>query len=194
MSEGISRKGYYALGGIVGLYIVVLVFFLMIPSPSYYNFLIRFFALTGFYTLAIAALLTPFMKQIYQEFGRAFQDIHHIFAAVGLASATLHPVIFAIQVSDLSVFLPDLSSWYAFWLFGGRQALILIYVATLAALMRRKIPKYWKSIHLLMYLVLLFVLVHGFLIGTDFRNFGIQIIFTSLFVAALGALIYNRIQ
>lgn len=45
-----------------------------------------------------------------------------------------------------------------------------------------------------MYLVLLFVLVHGFLIGTDFRNFGIQIIFTSLFVAALGALIYNRIQ
>ncbi|MEF8835053.1 MAG: hypothetical protein V5A76_02755 [Candidatus Thermoplasmatota archaeon] len=96
MSEGISRKGYYALGGIIGLYIVILVLFLMTSSPNYYNFFIRFFALTGFYMLAIAALLTPFMKEIYQEFGRSFQDIHHIFASIGLVSATLHPVIFSI--------------------------------------------------------------------------------------------------
>ncbi|MEF8831958.1 MAG: hypothetical protein V5A66_00390, partial [Candidatus Thermoplasmatota archaeon] len=90
MSEGISRKGYYALGGIIGLYIVILVLFLTTSSLDYFNFFIRFFALTGFYMLAIAALLTPFMKQIYQEFGRSFQDIHHIFASIGLVSATLH--------------------------------------------------------------------------------------------------------
>jgi len=194
MSEGISRKGYYVLGAIIALYIVILILFLTMPRPDYYNFFVRFFALTGFYMLAIAALLTPFMREIYQEFGMSFQKVHHIFAAIGLATATLHPIIFAIEVSDITVFIPDISSWYAFWLLGGRQALILIYIATIAAFIRGKIPKYWKSIHALMYLVLLFALVHGYLIGTDFENIGIQIIFTALFLASLGALIYKRIK
>jgi len=190
----ITRKGYYALGAIIALYIVILVLFLMVSISLDYNFFVRFFALTGFYMLAIAALLTPFMRQVYQEFGKSFQDVHHIFAAIGLATATLHPIIFAIEVSDITVFIPDLSSWYAFWSLGGRQALILIYIATIAAFIRGKIPKYWKSIHALMYLVLLFALVHGYLIGTDFENIGIQIIFTALFLASLGALIYKRIK
>jgi len=190
----ISRKGYYVLGAIIALYIVILVLFLMVSISLDYNFFVRFFALTGFYMLAIAALLTPFMREIYQEFGMSFQKVHHIFAAIGLATATLHPIIFAIEVSDITVFIPDISSWYAFWLLGGRQALILIYIATIAAFIRSKIPKYWKSIHALMYIVLLFALVHGFLIGTDFENIGIQIIFTALFVASLGALIYKRIK
>lgn len=187
-----TRKGYYAIGAIILVYLVIIALFLTTPSPNLYNFTIRFFALTGFYLLAIAALLTPFMRQVYQEFGKSFQKIHHLFAALGLATATLHPVIFAIRVGDITVFLPDISSWYAFWLLGGRQALILIYIATIAAVVRDKIPKYWKSIHILMYLVLFFALVHGFMIGTDFTHIGIQIIFTALFVASLGALVYNR--
>lgn len=192
MKGNVTQKGYYGIGAIVGLYIIILAIFLSIPSPNAYNFFVRFFAITGLYLLAIAVLLTPFMEQIYQEWGMPFQKVHHYFAALGLAAATLHPVIFAIEVSNIAVFVPDLSSLYDFMLLGGRQALIILYIATIAAFVRSKIPKYWKAIHSLMYLMLFFALVHGFMIGTDFANIGIQIIFSVLFIASIVAMIYKR--
>ncbi|MFP4142697.1 MAG: ferric reductase [Thermoplasmata archaeon] len=194
MSGEVTKKGYRALGAIGALYLVVVILFLSMGWGDIYDFTIRFFALTGFYMMSIAVLLTPFMSRIYKEWGKSFMKVHHLFAAIGIAAATLHPVIFAIEVSSLAVFIPDVSSLYAFMLLGGRQALILIYIATLAAFVRSKIPKYWKPIHALMYIMLFFVLVHGFLIGTDFTSIGIQIIFTALFIGALGAMIYKRME
>ncbi|MFP3872369.1 MAG: ferric reductase-like transmembrane domain-containing protein [Candidatus Natronoplasma sp.] len=193
MDGEVTKKGYYAIGAIGGLYLVVVAFFLSMGWTDIYDLTIRFFALTGLYMMSIAVLLTPFMKEIYQEWGKSFMDVHHLFAAIGIAAATLHPVIFAIDVSDISVFVPDVSSLYDFMLLGGRQALILIYIATIAAFVRSKIPKFWKPIHALMYLMLFFALVHGYMIGTDFANIGIQMIFTALFIGAIGALVYKRL-
>ncbi len=192
MGEKITKKGYYILGGMIGLYIVIVALFLSIGWTDMYDFTIRFFALTGLYMLSIAVLSTPFKIEIYQELGRSFQDIHHLFGAIGLATGTLHPVIFAIEQSDIMVFVPDVSSLYDFMLLGGRQALMILYVALVAVFVRAKIPKYWRSIHALMYIVLFFALVHGYLIGTDFENIGITMIFTALFIASLGALVYKR--
>lgn len=192
MSGEVTKKGYYAIGAITGLFLLIVALFLSMGWTDIYDFTIRFFALIGFYLMAIAMIMTPFMSDIYQEWGKSFMKVHHLFAALGIATATLHPVIFAIEVSSLEVFIPDVSSLYAFMLLGGRQALILIYIATIAAFVRAKIPDYWKSIHALMYLMLFFALVHGYLIGTDFANIGIQIIFTALFIASIGAMIYKR--
>ncbi len=77
MFDGVTKRGYAALVVILGLYLVVIVLFLTIPSPNIYNFLVRFFALTGFYAIAIATLMTPFAKDIYKEFGKPFKKIHH---------------------------------------------------------------------------------------------------------------------
>ncbi len=194
MLEGVTKKGYGFLGVILGLYAAIIILFLTIPSPNTYNFLVRFFALTGFYCIAIATLMTPFVKEIYKEFGKPFMKIHHIFAAIGITGATLHPVIFAIQVSDIAVFLPDISSWIAFWELAGRPAFILVYIAVGAAILQRKIPKYWRAIHSMIYVVLIFVYFHAYLIGTDFDNLGILIIFTILFVASMGAFVFKRLQ
>ncbi len=193
MSDGITKKGYYAISGIASLYAVVIILFLMTPSPNIYNYLLRFFALTGFFGITIAATMTPFMKEIYQEFGKPFIKIHHLFASIGIAGATLHPIVLAIQIADLTVFIPAFSTWYQFWFLAGRPALILIYIAVVTVLLRNKIPKYWRAFHSLMYVVIVFVYVHAYLGGSDFDNIGILIIFTLLFIASMGAFFYKRI-
>jgi DMSO/TMAO reductase YedYZ heme-binding membrane subunit len=52
----------------------------------------------------------------------------------------------------------------------------------------------WRPIHALMYFVLLLGFVHGVIIGTDFANLGILIIYSILFGATVLGFIYKRIQ
>ncbi|MFX1600671.1 MAG: hypothetical protein ACFFB6_08755, partial [Promethearchaeota archaeon] len=70
--------------------------------------------------------------------------------------------------------------------------LILIYVAVLGALLRKKIQKNWRIIHILNYVALFLAYVHGVLIGTDFQNIGILVIFTIMIVLSFGVLIFKR--
>jgi predicted ferric reductase len=155
---------------------------------------IRLCALYGFLALAIATTMTPFLKEITQAFGRSFVKIHHIFAMVGIICATLHPTFFAIFVADITVFIPRFDSWLIFWELAGRPALYLIYLAALAALLRSMIQKYWRYFHALMYLVLVFVIVHGNLIGTDFQNPILLVILNALFIITIGAFLLKRYQ
>jgi DMSO/TMAO reductase YedYZ heme-binding membrane subunit len=104
----------------------------------------------------------------------------------------LHPVFNAIQRLSLSVFVPRFDSWNTFWLLAGRPTFIILYVAMLAAILRMKAPKYWRAFHALMYVVLLFGIVHANLIGGDFQNLGITIVFNALFVASLVSLALKR--
>jgi len=77
-------------------------------------------------------------------------------------------------------------------MFAGRPTFIILYVAVLAAILRTKAPKYWRAFHALMYAVLLFGIVHANLIGDDFQNLGIMIIFNVLFVASLASFAFKR--
>jgi DMSO/TMAO reductase YedYZ heme-binding membrane subunit len=107
---------------------------------------------------------------------------------------TLHPVIFAISKMDISVFIPDFSSWISFWELAGRPALILIYVATIAAILRKRIQKYWRVFHVLNYIALLFVYIHGVLIGTDFQNLGILILSSAMLIFSFSSFALKRYQ
>ena len=190
----IKRNGWLFLFGVLLLYILVTIlgFFTAYSDPL--SFAIRLCALYGFISLAIATMMTPFLREITQAFGRPFIRIHHLFAIFGLVFATLHPIFFAILRMDLAVFIPRFDSWIIFWELAGRPALYIIYIATAIALLRSMIPKYWRYFHALMYLVLIFVIIHGNLIGTDFQNLGILIIMNVLFVIAIGAFFLKRYQ
>lgn len=189
-----KRNGWLFLFGILLLYILVtvLAFFTVYVDPL--DFAIRLCALYGFMALAIASAMTPFLKEITLSFGRPFIRIHHLFAVFGLVFATLHPVFFAIQRMDLAVFIPRFDDWYTFWSLAGRPALYIIYIATIVAFLRMMIPKYWRYFHMLMYLILIFVIVHANLIGTDFQNLGILIIMNILFIIAFAAFFIKRYQ
>ncbi|MHA2406703.1 MAG: hypothetical protein ACXADB_03380 [Candidatus Hermodarchaeia archaeon] len=189
-----KRNGWLFLLGVLFLYILVtvLAFFTVYTNPLY--FAIRLCALYGFMALAIATALTPFLKEVTLAFGRPFIRVHHLFAIFGIVFATLHPIFFAIQSMNLAVFIPRFDDWYTFWSLAGRLALYIIYIAATAGLLRVLVPRYWRYFHWLMYLVLLFVIVHGNLIGQDFQNLGILIIMNVLFVIAIGAFFLKRYQ
>ena len=165
-----------------------------VNSSNPYNLSVRLFALNGFIALSIATILTAFLKEVTLFFKKPFTRIHHYFAAVGLVLITLHPLVLAIQMANPAVFLPNLNSIYMFLFFGGRQALIIIYIAVVAVLLRRKIMAYWRPFHGLMYVALFFGIVHADLSGTDFGNWVILIVFNGLFVAALAAFAWKRWQ
>ncbi len=188
----ITRNGWIFLIVVVLLFVLVTI----LAPLTYYldplSFAVRLCALYGFVALALATSITPFLKEVTQAFGRPFLRIHHLLAIFGIIFVTLHPVFFAISQMDITVFLPRFDSWQIFWELAGRPALYILYIATLAALLRNMAPKYWRYFHVLMYIVLFFAIVHGNLIGTDFQNLGILILMDALFATAIGAFILKR--
>ena len=187
-----KKKGIYVIIPTLCLYILILILFLLTPFTDAFSFIIRFGALFGFTSMFIATMMTPFVVQLYKIFGRPFVKIHHIFSITGLVLITLHPVMFAISEMNLLVFIPVFSSWIRFWELGGRLALILIYIAVIGALLRKKVRKNWRIIHALNYVALFLAYVHGVLIGQDFRNVGILVIFTIMIILSFGVLIFKR--
>jgi methionine sulfoxide reductase heme-binding subunit len=155
---------------------------------------VRLLALNGFIAVAIAAIMTPFLKEITLFFKKPFTKVHHYFAATGLMLLTLHPIFVVILTMNPAIVLPNLSSPYFFFLYGGVVALISIYIALGAVLLRRKMVKYWRYFHMLMYLALFFGVVHGTLIGPDFQSIPFIVIYVALFGAAVFAFALKRWQ
>jgi len=154
--------------------------------------LVMFFGLYGFLFLSLATLIPPFLKEITQAFGKPFLKIHHAFSILGIVFITLHPVFNAIDHLSLSVFVPRFDSWERFWMFAGRPAFIILYIALFAAVLRTKTPKYWRPFHALIYVVLLFGIVHANLLGDDFENLEIMIIFNALFLMSIASFALKR--
>jgi len=156
---------------------------------------LRLFGLNGFIALSIAAILTAFLKEITLFLKKPFIKVHHYFAAAGLVLITLHPIMLAIQLLNPAVFLPNVESLYLFMYFGGRQALIIVYIAIGAVLLRRKIAAYWRWFHALMYLALFFGIIHANLSGTDFiLNPIVMVSLNILFGATIFAFALKRWQ
>ncbi|MCX8150057.1 MAG: hypothetical protein N3D85_00910 [Candidatus Bathyarchaeota archaeon] len=190
----IKREGIVFLFLVILLSVIVSAISFTIDDQDLFRLAVRLFALNGFMALSLATILTPFLKEIKAIFGQPFIKVHHSFAAFGLVFVTLHPLLLAISASNFGVFLPNFSSWYTFWALGGRQAFIIFLVALSAVLVRRKLIRYWRMFHVLMYLVLFFAIVHGNLIGTDFENPLISLTFNALFAVSIGAFILKRFR
>jgi DMSO/TMAO reductase YedYZ heme-binding membrane subunit len=181
---------------IVAVYALVTVLFFTTEFPGdSYDYFIRLAVLYGYTSLFFATLSTVFMKELYKIFGKPFLTIHHIFAVAGLILITVHPVAFALKISKWEVFLIDISSWQSFWDLAGRPALYIFYIAAVIVLFRRKLnQKIWRVVHALNYVALTFAYIHGALIGTDFENLAILIIFTAMIVISYEVLIFKRYQ
>jgi predicted ferric reductase len=189
----LKREGAVFLLGITALAVIIALLFLSSAGEGELAHLaVRFFGLYGFLFLSVATLITPFLKEITQAFGKPFLKVHHSFSLLGIIFITLHPIFNAIEYLSLSVFVPRFDSWLLFWRLAGRPAFIILYIALFAAVLRRRVPKYWRAFHALMYVVLLFGIVHANLIGDDFENLGVMIIFNALFLASLASFALKR--
>lgn len=159
-----------ALG--VALLIIVLAVNLLGPRGRPIDLVIRSTAMLGYSGVFLAALSSIYMRELTRFFGTPFVKLHHYIAITSLALLTVHPLGVAINRGTLAVFVPDFRSWFGFFLFGGRQAWYLLVIASLVALasVRKRLPRSWRTIHMLNYVAFGLGTVHAWLIGTHFRG------------------------
>lgn len=190
----ITKKGYYFLVLILALYLWVIILFFLKPVDLK-DYFIQLAVLIGFTSLFLAAVITPFMKQVYKMFGTSFLNIHHIFSIIGLLLITIHPIAIAVAYNAPDAFIPKFDSWIVFWNLAGRPALYILYISVAAVLLKKYLPgKVWRVLHGLNYVALVFGYFHGVLIGDDFENLGVMITFTAMLVIVFEVLIYRRYQ
>jgi len=152
------------------LYLIPVVIIFYHGYRDYFQLFRRLAGLTGLSSLFIAIILSSFVKQSKAIFGVVYLKIHHFFSILGLVLISLHPLIMMVDFGTTRILIPNFSSWNAFITNGGRFAIYIIYIAALAAVLKKKIIKYWKSIHTLLYPAFLLSAIHGIYQGSDLRN------------------------
>jgi len=189
------RRGllYIVLTGLVGVCLVAIPILLR-PSGTPLGWGIRAAAMLGYLAIALTAITSAYMRELFRLLGRPFIRVHHMYSVAGLTLATLHALSVAIRSSDPLVFIPDFSSLNAFLSLGGRPAWFLLGGASLAAVFRTSIKQRWREIHYLNYAALLFITVHAIMIGTDFLSPIMKGIAITIVAAVAGAAIKKRIQ
>ncbi|WP_067051742.1 hypothetical protein [Methanofollis ethanolicus] len=188
-----ERLGVVLAGGIAALFCIVSASVLLAGGDPL-SLLVRLLALNGYLALAIAASMSPFLREIREIFGRPFLAVHHTLAAFGLAAVFLHPLSYALLAGSLAVLLPSTWTGVEFWTYAGRPALVLILVAVLAAALRQRVPAYLRPVHMLMYAALVMGIVHALLIGTDTTAPVVRAVLGGIFVVAMGAFVAKRWQ
>ncbi|MHA1220077.1 MAG: hypothetical protein ACTSO5_15565 [Candidatus Heimdallarchaeaceae archaeon] len=186
-------KQVIVLSSVFLLYLAVfLVYILGDRFDVMYDF-VRILALFGLLTLFVSSIMTAFTKEIFQLFGKPFKKVHHIVAYFGLSLIILHPVFLVIYTKMPEFLLPRFDSWIVFWTFAGIPALYLIILASIAGLLQPRIKKWWRYVHGLNYIALLFGVIHGMLLGTDLStSIFLKIFYVSLLVLTSAAFVYKR--
>lgn len=187
-----NRAFWYLL--FLFLYFIPLFIALRSRFEGAWHFLGRITALTGLTSLFIAILLSLLVKETKKIFGVYYLKIHHIFSLLGLSLITLHPVFLAIDFKNAGIFIPTFSSWYDFFKNAGRPALYLIFVAVLAALLRKRLAKYWKYLHSLIYPAFLLGATHSILNGRDLKIPILSILFMAEIITVIAIFCYKRYQ
>lgn len=185
-------KQYIIYLSILALFLIQLIVMFSTGVEEALGFIYRLAGLFGLTSLFIAIISSSFIKQISKIFETTYIRWHHYFSILGLILITLHPIAMAIDFGDLTIFIPDFSSWTAFWELAGRPALYIAYVASLGVLLRKSIQKYWRYVHGLIYVTFIFGAVHGLLIGDDLANPFLYVVYIIMLVVVVLNFIYKR--
>ena len=189
--QNLNRYLFYTL--ILFLYLLPIIIIFINGFDNFFQSFRRISGLAGIASLFIAILLSLLVRQSKQIFGVTYLKVHHFFSITGLIFISLHPIIMAIDFGTSRIFIPNFSSWNAFLVNAGRPALYLIYIATIAAIMRRNIGKYWRYIHWLLYIAFILGAIHGILSGSDLRNPALYVLYLAMIITVMIVFLYKRI-
>jgi predicted ferric reductase len=182
------------LAGVAVLYLAVIIVFISNPKPDIYHAFARLFALLGIVTLYLAVVISAYGRWLSAAFGRSAKTIHHWFSISGIVLISLHPISLLVENLDFSIFVPQFDSLEVFWNLAGRLALILIYIALTAVLLRKSIPRYWRIFHALVYIALILGITHGILMGADLEGAALRILFEAMGASLVAIFIYRRLR
>ena len=181
------------LAGVAVLYLLV-IWRVLAGGTDPWSVTIRLAALTGLLTLQLAAMMSPFLREIRKVLGAPFLAVHHRAALAGLILITLHPVSLALRLGRADLFIPVIRSLDAFLMNGGRAALILVYAGVLAAVFQGWLGKGWRPVHALLYIAILLGTVHANLMGSDLSDPVLFIIVNGMTLLVVAAFLAKRWQ
>lgn len=186
-------KQIILIGSLSALYLTVFLIFILRPLDPFIVELFRFLALFGLLSLFVSSIMAAFTREIFQIFGKPFKKVHHIIALTALGLLVLHPILVVISYKFVPLFFPNFLSWDSFWTFAGSPALYFILLAASAGFLQRKIPKFWRYLHGLNYVALIFGVIHGIKIGVDlYSSIVLKIIYILMLVLTMIAFVFKR--
>ncbi|MCG3223124.1 MAG: hypothetical protein H7647_01570 [Candidatus Heimdallarchaeota archaeon] len=188
-----KAKQIILIGSLSALYLTVFLIYILRPLDLILEEFSRFLALFGLLSLFVSSIMAAFTREIFQVLGKPFKKVHHIIGLTALGLITFHPIFIVISYSDASLFLPNFGSLSSFVTYAGAPSLYLILLATLAGYFQRKIPKFWRYIHGLNYVALIFGVIHGIKIGGYFSSSSaLKIIYILMLVLTTVAFGFKR--
>ncbi len=156
--------------------------------------LIRILALTGFFCIFVSILSSAYLRELVQTFGQPFIKLHHLVSIAGLVAIGLHPISAALNLATASVFLPDFSSWTNFLTNGGRLAIYLLAIGSLAAVFRKAVGDRWRVVHILNYVAFGLGITHANLLGGNFQNPILHVISILMALAVVAVFVVRRVR
>ncbi len=146
---------------------------------------VRAAALLGYVGLFWLIVSSEYVRQMRKLFGRVYLKVHHPLAVVTWVLIAAHPLAYALLVSDPKVLLPVFWPFRRFLELGGRAALYLFALASVAAIVRRSLKKGWRYVHRLSFVAFFLVFIHAWLIGTDLISPLLQVIWLGMALVVL---------
>jgi sulfoxide reductase heme-binding subunit YedZ len=119
-----QRLWVLALVG-VGVLAITLLLDLIVPYAGPLDLIIRGAAMAAYLTTFLSILSSFYVRELVRTFGAPFLKIHHYATVAGLILMTAHPLAVAFRAGSSSVFVPVISSWYEFFLFGTVHGILL---------------------------------------------------------------------
>jgi len=163
------------------------------PEPGL-GMLIRGAALFGYTALFWLILSSEYVREMRKIFGRPFLKVHHPLGVIAWVLIVAHPMTFALQSRDPAVFVPIFSPFRSFLQWASRPALYLFALASVSALLRRRMKGTWRFIHWLNYLAFLLVFIHAWLIGTDLLSGLLRVIWATMAGIVLIVFVHKRLR
>ncbi len=180
------------IGGGVALVAAIVAWVLVEGAADTLAALIRIAAILGYVCVFLTSLSALYLRELTRYFGRPFIKTHHTIAVTGLVALGLHAFAIAWRSQSLAVFLPSFASFRSFLTLGGRPALWLIAIASLAALWRTSVGKRWRILHWLNYLAFFLGTAHALLIGSNFQTFVPRALALAMAAVLLVVFVFKR--
>ncbi len=124
---------------------------------------------------------------------------HQYLGCIVFVSMVLHIAFFVIAVSLRKeafawfLLLPNISDFYHAVITVGLLAFVMALLAVLSAVLRKKMPQFWRYLHRAMMFVVALGLIHGFLIGTETR-YGLYKGFYCMLIVTFLAAFFLRLR
>jgi predicted ferric reductase len=182
-----------AIPGIV-MVLLIVILLILVPNGTFADQLIRVLALAAYLTAFASIIMTNYVREMYQYFGKPFMTVHHIASISALVLMLSHPIVVVIRDAWPGVLLPQTGSLRVFFMYAGAPALYLFVIGVIAVFLRRLALRSWRYIHWLTYIAFILATVHAILLGSHFVFLPVKIIAGLMAAASVLVFVLRRLK